>query len=95
MASAAWPLRAALAAIVAGAFLGIGIDPLLALCVSFGVAALASAAWPASRLAALTRSLQADDAATRDVFGWSPPVPVAEGLARTARAFAEQRRSRQ
>ena len=54
MASAAWPLRAALAAFVAGAFLGIGIDPLLALCVSFGVAALASAAWPASRLAALT-----------------------------------------
>jgi UDP-glucose 4-epimerase len=57
--------------------------------------------WPAlhalpefgGRLAALTGSLQVDDAATRDAFAWTPPVAAAEGLARTARAFAETRRS--
>jgi competence protein ComEC len=51
VASAAWPLRAALAAFTAGAFLGIGIDPALALCVSCAVAALACGAWPLSRSA--------------------------------------------
>ena len=54
MASPSWPLRAVLAAFAAGAFLGIGIDPDLALGVSCGVAALACGAWPASRLGALT-----------------------------------------
>jgi nucleoside-diphosphate-sugar epimerase len=46
------------------------------------------------RIAALTRSLQADDSATRAALGWTPPVPAAEGLARTARAFALESRSR-
>ena len=41
------------------------------------------------RMAALTRSLQADDAATRTALGWTPPVQAVEGLARTGRAFAE------
>jgi nucleoside-diphosphate-sugar epimerase len=45
------------------------------------------------RIAALTRSLQADDGATRAAFGWTPPVPTAEGLARTARAFVAESRS--
>jgi nucleoside-diphosphate-sugar epimerase len=46
------------------------------------------------RIAALTRSLQADDGATRAALGWEPPLPAAEGLARTARAFAEESRLR-
>ena len=53
MASPSWPLRAVLAGFAAGTFLGIGIDPLLALCVSCGVAVLACGAWPASRVAAI------------------------------------------
>jgi len=53
VASAAWPLRAALAAFAAGAFLGIGIDPALALCVSCAVAAFACGTWPLSRSAAI------------------------------------------
>jgi competence protein ComEC len=48
--SAAWPLRAALAAFVAGTFLGIDFDPALALCVGCVLAALACGAWPVSRL---------------------------------------------
>lgn len=59
---------------------------------------LPSSIWPilrtapgiGPRLTALTRSLQADDGATRAALGWTPPVPVSEGLARTARAFAEE-----
>ncbi|MFL5455279.1 MAG: ComEC/Rec2 family competence protein, partial [Myxococcales bacterium] len=50
MGSAAWPLRAALAAFVAGTFLGIDFDPALALCVGCALAALACGAWPLSRL---------------------------------------------
>ena len=46
------------------------------------------------RVAALTRSLQADDAATRAALGWTPPVSAREGLAHTARAFAEERSRR-
>ena len=43
------------------------------------------------KLARLTLSLQVDDAATRAVLGWTPPVSAAEGLAATARAFAARR----
>ena len=58
------------------------------------------AVWPAlralpragPRLASLTGTLQADDAATRAAFSWAPPIPAAAGLARTARAFAEVHR---
>jgi len=53
LASAAWPLRAALALFAAGAFLGIGIDPALALCVSCALAALGCGAWPLSRFPAV------------------------------------------
>lgn len=45
-----------------------------------------------ARLAALTGTLQVDDRATREAFGWSPPMPATEGLARAARAFAEEAR---
>jgi nucleoside-diphosphate-sugar epimerase len=40
------------------------------------------------RLARLTLSLQLDDNATRAALGWHPPVPAADGIAATARAFA-------
>ncbi|HWD58076.1 MAG TPA: NAD-dependent epimerase/dehydratase family protein [Stellaceae bacterium] len=40
------------------------------------------------RVERLTQSLQVDDSATRAALGWTPPVPAAEALAATARAFA-------
>lgn len=41
----------------------------------------------------LLGSLQVDIGKARRVLGWSPPVPVDEGLRRTAARFLEQRRS--
>jgi nucleoside-diphosphate-sugar epimerase len=40
------------------------------------------------KLSRLTLSLQVDDGPTRALFGWAPPVTVADALAVTARAFA-------
>lgn len=39
----------------------------------------------------LTGSLQVDIAKNRDVLGWTPPVSVPDGLARTAAAFLQGR----
>lgn len=44
------------------------------------------------RLVSLTRSLQAEDGATRDAFAWRPAVGAAEGILRTTHAFAEHDR---
>jgi nucleoside-diphosphate-sugar epimerase len=52
------------------------------------LAALRMLSWLGSRAAALTLSLQIDDAATRTALGWTPPVAAADGLVATARAFA-------
>ena len=57
------------APIAAGSFLGIGIDPALALCVSCCVAALACGVWPCSRVAA-TALLCAALGVLRG--GWAP-----------------------
>jgi nucleoside-diphosphate-sugar epimerase len=42
------------------------------------------------KLGPLTLSLQVDDAPTRELLGWTPPVPAATALAATARAFAKR-----
>lgn len=42
------------------------------------------------RLRPLVSSLQIDDTETRETLGWTPPVGVADGLARTAAAFARR-----
>jgi nucleoside-diphosphate-sugar epimerase len=39
------------------------------------------------KVARLTQSLQVDDGATRGALQWTPPVPAADALAATARAF--------
>jgi nucleoside-diphosphate-sugar epimerase len=42
------------------------------------------------KLGPLTLSLQVDDAPTRALLGWTPPIPSAAGLFATARAFAKR-----
>jgi nucleoside-diphosphate-sugar epimerase len=52
------------------------------------LAALRAAPPFAPALSRLTRSLEVDDAATRQILGWTPAVPPQEGLTRMAADFA-------